>query len=165
MSRLRMGSLSNPFAKSQEPQSGLLSVTNDGRPSNHRSQSALLPLTANHTNSAEDEEESDSPARTPEGSSSNARRNRSHTVAVAIGSGRRGSGPDRRRGSTVSQTRDIEEGRNSRGNRPGSPVEYELGDEQEDLNDEVVGVLDVIDPEVSTGEYLSKSKAKSRELI
>jgi hypothetical protein len=58
----------------------------------------------------------------------------------------------------------MEEGRSSRGDRPGSPVEYELGDEQEDLNDEVVGMLDVIDPEVSTGEFLSKSKAKSREL-
>ena len=35
----------------------------------------------------------------------------------------------------------------------GTPVSVELEGEHHDLHDEVVGVLDVIDPHVSTGEF------------
>lgn len=158
-----MGSLSNPFAKSQESQDGYLSPNRNVRPTADRSQSALLPLTSRNTDlSAEDEDVPVvAPPCAPE-SSSAVRRNRAHTVAVAIGSSRRGSGPSTRTGRqrelSLSNQRSMEEGRtrgSEHSDRAGSPVQYELGDEREELNDEVVGVLDVIDPEVSTGECLS----------
>jgi len=159
MSRLRMGSLSNPFAKTQEPQEGYLSANRNARPTTDRSHSALLPVRSHNSDpSAEDENvQTSAPSRVPE-SSNTARRNRSHTVAVAFESSRRGSGPstrERRRGSSISNQRNMEEGRargSEHSDRPGSPVQYEIGDEREELNDEVVGMLDVIDPEVSTGE-------------
>jgi hypothetical protein len=142
MSRLRVGSLSNPFSKSDSSNSPM-------RPAVDRSQSALLPLHTINTDLGSDND--DSPPRTDNTPVSTARRNRAHTVAVALGP--RGSGPRerRRRGSSSANPRSLEEGRE----RDGSPVHFELGQEQEELNDEVVGMLDVIDPEVSTGTSLS----------
>jgi len=117
------------------------------RPSADRSHSALLPLQTINTEAGSEENEDEGPtsARSPGSSGPTTRRNRAHTVAVALGPSRR---EGRRRGSTASNPRGLEEGR---GEREGSPVRFELGDEHEDLNDEVVGMLDVIDPEVSTG--------------
>jgi hypothetical protein len=135
MSRLRVGSLSNPFAKTGDAK--------PMRPSVDRSQSALLPLqTINTEGVAEDQVPS---ARTTSTSTPATRRNRAHTVAVALGPPRR---EGLRRGSSSTNPRSLEEGR---GGREGSPVHFELGNEHEDLNDEVVGMLDVVDPEVSTG--------------
>jgi hypothetical protein len=156
MSRLRVGSLSNPFAKTGES-SG--SIKGPMRPSVDRSQSALLPL---GNMGAEQSSEEDTPAtgRAPAGQSSASKtmtgagkRNRAHTVSVAFGSGRRGSGmrDGARRDSASTNPRSLEEGLGRERTR--SPVGFELGDEQEDLHDEVVGMLDCIDPEVSTGEY------------
>jgi len=123
------------------------------RPTVDRSQSALLPLHTVNTDQGSDNDDAP-PITTPV---STARRNRAHTVAVALGpSGRRGSGPNerRRRGSSSANPRNLEEGRE----REGSPVHFELGNEQEELDDEVVGMLDVIDPEVSTGTLLSSAQ-------
>jgi hypothetical protein len=143
MSRLRVGSLSNPFSKSGDSNTPM-------RPSADRSQSALLPLQTVNTegeteNDNENENEGPTSAQTASTSTPTTRRNRAHTVAVALGPPRR---EGRRRSSAASNPRSLEEGR---GEREGSPVHFELGNEHEDLNDEVVGMLDVIDPEVSTG--------------
>lgn len=141
MSRLRVGSLSNPFAKSGDSSQPM-------RPSADRSQSALLPLQTIITESGENDDEEPS-AQSPSVSSPTNRRNRAHTVAVALGPPRKQS---LRRGSASSNPRSLEEGR---GEREGSPVHFELGNDHEDLNDEVVGMLDVVDPEVSTGKFPS----------
>jgi hypothetical protein len=141
MSRLRVGSLSNPFSKSES--------NTPMRPSADRSQSALLPLQTINTDAGSDEngEEVPTSLQSPSSATPTTRRNRAHTVAVALGPPRR-EGRGRRRSSAASNPRGLEEGR---GEREGSPVRFELGNEHEDLNDEVVGMLDVIDPEVSTG--------------
>jgi hypothetical protein len=143
MSRLRVGSLSNPFAKSGDTSKPM-------RPSADRSQSALLPLQTINTESGEDEVPSSAQTATASvsGPIPTTRRNRAHTVAVALGPPKR---EGLRRGSSSSHPRRLEEGR---GEREGSPVHFELGDDQEDLDDEVVGMLDVVDPEVSTGTIL-----------
>lgn len=172
MSRLRMGSISNVFSsRSTEPRDGLLGVTNnsnnDGsgsatRPANNRSQSALLPLQHINTDLSD---EAGPPTATPPvqglaspngtGEATRAR-NRAHTVSVAFASGRRGSETNVRRGrrrSSVSSHRIMEEGRASQASdRQGSGVNFELGDSNRDLDDNTVGLLDCIDPEVSTGE-------------
>jgi hypothetical protein len=150
MSRLRVGSLSNPFAKSGDTGKPM-------RPSADRSQSALLPLQTINTESGENdiEDEVPSSAQTAtasvSGPTTTTRRNRAHTVAVALGPPKR---EGLRRGSSSSNPRRLEEGR---GEREGSPVHFELGNDQEDLDDEVVGMLDVVDPEVSTGTFLCQS--------
>ena len=147
MSRLRVGSLSNPFTKSGDTSKPM-------RPSADRSQSALLPLQTINTESGENDNEDEVPgsAQTATASVSGptptTRRNRAHTVAVALGPPKR---EGLRRGSSSSNPRRLEEGR---GEREGSPVHFELGNDQEDLDDEVVGMLDVVDPEVSTGTIL-----------
>jgi hypothetical protein len=148
MSRLRVGSLSNPFAKSGDTSKPM-------RPSADRSQSALLPLQTINTESGENDNEDEVPgsAQTAtasvSGPTTTTRRNRAHTVAVALGPAKR---EGLRRGSSSSNPRRLEEGR---GEREGSPVHFELGNEHEDLDDEVVGMLDVVDPEVSTGTFLA----------
>ena len=143
MSRLRVGSLSNPFAKSGDSSKPM-------RPSADRSQSALLPLQTINNESGENDNEDEVPvsAQTASVSGPTTRRNRAHTVAVALGPPKR---EGLRRGSSSSNPRRLEEGR---GEREGSPVHFELGNEHEDLDDEVVGMLDVVDPEVSTGTIL-----------
>jgi hypothetical protein len=118
------------------------------RPSADRSQSALLPLQTINTESGEDEVPSSAQTATASVPSPATRRNRAHTVAVALGPPKR---EGLRRGSSSSNPRRLEEGR---GEREGSPVHFELGNGQEDLDDEVVGMLDVVDPEVSTGTIL-----------
>jgi hypothetical protein len=147
MSRLRVGSLSNPFAKSGDTNKPM-------RPSADRSQSALLPLQTINTESGENDNEDEVPSSAQtatasvSGPTTTTRRNRAHTVAVALGPPKR---EGLRRGSSSSNPRRLEEGR---GEREGSPVHFELGNDQEDLDDEVVGMLDVVDPEVSTGTIL-----------
>jgi len=148
MSRLRVGSLSNPFAKSGDTNKPM-------RPTADRSQSALLPLQTINTESGENDNEDEVPGSTQTATASvsgpTTRRNRAHTVAVALGPPKR---EGLRRGSSSSNPRRLEEGR---GEREGSPVHFELGNEHEDLDDEVVGMLDVVDPEVSTGTFLCQS--------
>jgi hypothetical protein len=49
----------------------------------------------------------------------------------------------------------MEEGRRSGdSDHAGSGINFELGDRENDLDDGAVGVLDCIDPEVSTGKDL-----------
>jgi hypothetical protein len=152
MSRLRVGSLSNPFAKSGETSKPM-------RPSADRSQSALLPLQTINTESGDNENDNEgevpgsAQTASVSGPTTTTKRNRAHTVAVALGPPRR---EGLRRGSSSSNPRRLEEGR---GEREGSPVHFELGNDHEDLNDEVVGMLDVVDPEVSTGTFLPTSKS------
>ena len=143
MSRLRVGSLSNPFAKTGDTSKPM-------RPSADRSQSALLPLQTINTESGENEVpvSAQTASASVSGPTTTTRRNRAHTVAVALGPPKR---EGLRRGSSSSNPRRLEEGR---GEREGSPVRFELGNEHEDLDDEVVGMLDVVDPEVSTGTVL-----------
>lgn len=160
-----MGSISSPFSsRSTEPQDGLLSAENagpsTGRPTNNRSQSALLPLRPIST--CVTEEAGPTTAAGHEVTSSTGEsaraRNRSHTVSVAFASGRKGTQTQTARGrrrSSVSNNRSMEEGRMSQSSdRAGSGVAFELGGEDHDLDDNAVGVLDCIDPEVSTGEHV-----------
>lgn len=102
------------------------------------------------------------------------RRNRAHTVSVSLQPPRARAGSDAgrtgtptgtqrtRRGSILgrgSQDRNSGERRRSlsRASRDGTPepVQFDLqeGEEQRGLHDEVVGMLDCIDPHVSTGVY------------
>jgi len=113
MSRLRVGSLSNPFAKSGDSSKPM-------RPSADRSQSALLPLQTINNESGENDNEDEVPvsAQTASVSGPTTRRNRAHTVAVALGPPRR---EGLRRGSSSSNPRRLEEGR---GEREGSPVHF-----------------------------------------
>lgn len=177
MNRLRVGSISSPFSSRQtEPRDGSLGADNAGpsraRPANNRSQSALLPLQTINTNVEAEAEADDeampmsAPGREPGASSARppmsaaGNRNRSHTVSVAFASGRRSSqqqqsGRGRRR-SSVSNPRSLEEGRRSeQSDHAGSGIEFELGNQREDLDDGAVGVLDCIDPEVSTSMSIS----------
>jgi hypothetical protein len=73
------------------------------------------------------------------------RKNKAHTVAVALSLPKR---EGLRYESSSSNLRRLEEGR---GVREGSPVHFEVGDEHRYLNDEIVEMLDVVDPEVSIG--------------
>ena len=169
MNRLRKGSVSSPFSsRSTEPRDGLLGVNNAGssgtRPTNNRSQSALLPLqhiTSGVSDEAGPPTSQDPPPPAGEGTRA---RNRSHTVSVAFASVRRGSQTQvsrRRRRSSVSNNRSMEEGRASQASdRAGSGVNFELGNSDRDLDDNTVGVLDCIDPEVSTGKPLSRRTIK-----
>ena len=77
---------------------------------------------------------------------------------TSIGSARRrNSNADkdkRRRSGSVNRRSIVDSLRQSAAendDRPGTPVSFELEHENEELHDEVVGVLDVIDPQVSTG--------------
>lgn len=80
-------------------------------------------------------------------------RSRAHTVSVSMRSRARSgsvanSGTGERRSSIRSSTRD-RSSTDSRGNN--APVQYDLAHEDGTLNDSVVGMLDCVDPEVSTG--------------
>jgi hypothetical protein len=130
-----VASLSNPSAKFE--------TSKLARPSADQSRSAVLPSQSINTESGGNEEEVTSSAQTASVSPT-VRRNRAHTVAVAL---RPPPKEVSRRGSGASNPRNLEEARL----REGSPVHFELGRESEDLCDEVVGMLDVVDPEVSTG--------------
>jgi hypothetical protein len=96
-------------------------------------------------------------------------RNRAHTVSVSMrprnragsinNTNRNRSGTVNNRyrsGSTASNGRRSGDTRRSGEERSGSPVTYEIAgngeDEPRELHDEVVGMLDVIDPQVATSE-------------
>ena len=160
-----MGSVSKAFSSRQTgPQDGLLGVPNSDsstRPSNNRSQSALLPLQHVSSDMADEPGPPASSVQAPSPPAGEAAksRTRAHTVAVALASGRKDSQTNvtrrRRRSSVSNNARSMEEGRASQASdRAGSGVNFELGNSDRDLDDETVGVLDCIDPEVSTSKLL-----------
>jgi len=99
--------------------------------------------------------------------SSTSGRNRAHTVSVSVrnrnraasisqrdrkGSGTASISARRRSGSIASSLRRSGEGPRGGEERAGSPVNFEVqgNGETRELNDEVVGMLDCIDPQVAT---------------
>ena len=103
-------------------------------------------------------------------------RSRAHTVSISMRPNNRRTLSDTRRGSTSLSPEDAaERGQRGRarsgtgtstaeqrresvqqemreGDDDGTPVSFDLPEEHEELHDEVVGMLDVIDDHVSTGE-------------
>jgi hypothetical protein len=137
MNRLRVEPLPNPSAK--------FATSKAIQPSADQSQPASLPSQPNNTESGGNEEEVLKSAQTASVSPT-IRRSRAHTVAVVLGPTRE---ENLRRGSGALTSRNLEEGRWGEG----LPTHFELGDDRGELNDEVVGMLDVVDPEVSTSTF------------
>ena len=109
------------------------------------------------------------PTGTNSSESSTTGRNRAHTVAVSVrnrnraasisqrdrkGSGTASISARRRSGSIASSLRRSGEGARGGEERAGSPVNFEVqgNGETRELNDEVVGMLDCIDPQVATSQ-------------